>query len=80
MRRRQARAGREISHFTKCIQVSYGISAEKTRKGEINGLLLAERQTKCENLLLLTDHESEVIRKDGHKIKVQLVYEWILED
>lgn len=62
-----------------CIQVSYDISADKTRKREINGLLLAARQTQCENLLLLTDHESEHIQQDGHIITVQPVYEWSLE-
>ena len=61
------------------IQVSYDISTEKTRKREINGLLLAARQTKCENLLLLTDHESEDIEKNGCRIKVQPVYEWCIE-
>lgn len=61
------------------IQVSYDISAEKTRKREINGLLLAARQTGCTNLLLLTDHESDVIAKDGHQINIQPVYEWTLE-
>ena len=64
---------------TQCIQVSYDISAEKTRKREINGLLLAARQTKCEKLLLLTDHESEDIEQDGHRMKIQPVYEWSLE-
>lgn len=63
----------------KCIQVSYDVSYEKTRKREINGLLLAARLTKCENLLLLTDHESAQIQQDGHTIKVQPVYEWSLE-
>ena len=62
-----------------CIQVSYDISADNTRKREINGLLLAARQTKCTNLLLLTDHESEQIEQDGYKIKIQPVYEWSLE-
>lgn len=62
-----------------CIQVSYDISAERTRKREINGLLLAARQTQCENLLLLTDHESDQIQQDGHTITVQPVYEWSLE-
>ena len=61
------------------VQVSYDISAEKTRKRETNGLLLAARQTKCENLLLLTDHESEEIDVNGYHIKVQPVYEWSLE-
>lgn len=62
-----------------CIQVSYDISADKTRKREINGLLLAAKQTKCKNLLLLTDHDSEEICQGGHSIKVQPVYEWSLE-
>ena len=40
--------------------------------------LLAARQTKCENLILLTDHESDEIELDGHHIKIQPVYEWCL--
>ena len=28
---------------------------------------------------ILTDHESEQILQDDHKIKVQPVYEWCLE-
>lgn len=67
------------NHVVQAIQVSYDISAEKTRKREINGLLLAARQTKCENLLLLTDHESEEIDMNGHYITVRPVYEWSLE-
>lgn len=43
------------------------------------GLLLAARQTGCNNLLLLTDHESATIEEDGHQIKVQPVYEWCLD-
>ena len=61
------------------IQVSYDISADKTRKREINGLLLAARQTKCDDLLLLTDHESGEIEQDGRKMKIQPVYEWTTE-
>ena len=62
-----------------CIQVSYDISSEKTRKREIDGLLLAHRQTKCENLLLLTDHVYEEINKDGVHMVVKPVYEWCTE-
>lgn len=61
------------------IQVSYDISSEKTRKREINGLLLAAKQTKCTDLLLLTDHESEMVEEGGHQIKIQPVYNWCLE-
>lgn len=62
-----------------CIQVSYDISNEKTRKREINGLLLAHRQTKCTNLLLLTDHHYEEFEKEGLKITIKPTYEWCLE-
>ena len=61
------------------VQVSYDISAEKTRKREVNGLLLAAKQTGCTNLLLLTDHESSTIEEGDYQIKVQPVYEWSLE-
>lgn len=59
-----------------CIQVSYDISSERTYKREVNGLLLANRQTKCENLLLLTDYAYDDIEKNGHKISIRPVYEW----
>ncbi len=69
----------EGNKAVQAIQVSYDISAEKTRKREFNGLLLAARQTKCDNLLLLTDHESAEIEESGHRIKIQPAYEWSLE-
>ena len=46
--------------------------------GDFNYLLQAAIQTKCENLLLLTDRESEEISQDDHSIRVQPVYEWSL--
>lgn len=58
------------------IQVSYDTAAEKTRKREINGLLLANRQTQCEDLLLLTDHEYGDMVKNGHRITIRPVYDW----
>ena len=67
------------NRVVQAIQVSYDISADKTRKREVNGLLLAARQTKCKQLLLLTDHESGEIEDSGHLIKIQPVYEWCLQ-
>jgi len=61
------------------IQVSYDISAEKTRKREIAGLLLAAEHTGCKDLLLLTDHDSGTVEVEGKTIKIQPVYEWSLE-
>lgn len=62
-----------------CIQVAYDISSEKTRKREINGLILAYRQTRCANLLLLTDHMYEKTEAEGIPIVIQPVYEWANE-
>ena len=69
----------EGNKVIQCIQVSYDISNGKTRKREIDGLMLAHRQTGCDNLLLLTDHVYEEIEKDGVKMVVKPVYEWCLE-
>ena len=63
-----------------CIQLSYDISNEKTRKREINGLLLAHKQTKCSNLLMLTGHIYEEIDIVGLHIIVKPVYEWCTEE
>ena len=67
------------NHALQAIQVSYDISAEKTRKREISGLLLAAKMTGCENLLLLTDHEFGAVEESGHSIKIQPVYDWTLD-
>lgn len=64
------------NNVLQCIQVSYNISSEKTRKREINGLLIANKVTHCENLLLLTDCEYGDIDKDGLRIQIRPVYEW----
>ena len=66
------------NRVVQCIQVSYDISQEKTRKREIRGLLLAYRRTQCRNLLLLTDHEYSDYEKDGVCVKIRPVYEWCL--
>ena len=61
------------------IQVSYDIASPKTRKREMDGLLLANRKTGCTNLLLLTDHEYNDVEHEGLSIKIQPVYDWVLE-
>ena len=59
-----------------CIQVSYDISAEKTRKRELKGLKTAAQITGCKNLLLLTDHEYEDTTFEGFDIQIRPVHEW----
>lgn len=61
------------------VQVAYDISSPKTRKREIAGLLLAARKTRCDNLLLLTDHDYEDVIQDGYHIAVRPVYDYTLD-
>ena len=58
-------------------QVSYDISNKKTRKREIKGCIAGAKATKCDNIYLITDHESEVIEEDGYTIQVVPIWEWL---
>lgn len=66
------------NNIIQAIQVSYDISSDKTRKREVEGLLLAHRKTRCKNLLLLTDHEYSQIDGKDYVIKIRPVYDWII--
>lgn len=61
-------------------QVSYDISNPKTRKREIRGCLAAAKATRCSNILLITDNESEIIEEEGYTIQVIPVWEWLISD
>ncbi len=61
-------------------QVSYDISNEKTRKREIKGCIAGAKATKCDNIFLITDHESEVIEEDGYTIQVVPIWEWLTRE
>jgi uncharacterized protein len=66
---------------TAAYQVSYDISNQKTYNREINGCLAGATGTHCENLYLLTYNESrEPAIKNGHKIKIMPVWEWLLNE
>ncbi len=60
-------------------QVSYDISKEKTRKRELRGLLSASKETRCDNLFLITDFHREEVNVDGKLIKIIPAYDWLLE-
>ena len=61
-------------------QVSYDISNDKTKKREIKGCIAGAKATKCDNLFLITDHESEVIEEDGYTIQVVPIWEWLTRE
>lgn len=61
-------------------QVSYDISNPKTYNREINGCVIGAKDTHAENLYLLTYNDArEPVFKDGHKIMIIPVWEWILK-
>jgi predicted AAA+ superfamily ATPase len=64
------------SQVLQCIQVSYDISVEKTRKRELKGLKAAAQMTGCKDLLLLTDHEYEDTVFEGFDIQIRPVHEF----
>ena len=59
-------------------QVAYDISTPKTRRREINGAATAAKRTRCDNVYILTDHQTETIIHDNVNIKVMPVWEWIV--
>ena len=61
-------------------QVSYDISNAKTRKREIKGCIAGAKATKCDNIFLITDHESEVIEEDGYTIQVIPIWDWLTRE
>lgn len=65
-------------HATTAIQVSFDISNPRTLRREINGLLHAAAQTRCQHLLLLTDHVYDNRTVDGHTISIRPAYDWML--
>lgn len=61
-------------------QVSFDISNDKTKKREIKGCIAGAKATKCDNLFLITDHESEIIEEDGYTIHVVPIWEWLTRE
>lgn len=59
-------------------QVSYDISKDKTRKRELRGLLTASKETRCENLYLITDYHQEETTIENKTIHIIPAYHWLL--
>lgn len=61
------------------IQVTWDMSDEETRRREINGLVEAAKATGCNNMIIITADNSEVINLDnGNVIHVIPAWEWLL--
>lgn len=64
--------------IVRLIQVAYTIEGQKTRKRELSALFGAGRKLKCNDLLLVTDHEDETVVENGLTIHVVSARKWLL--
>lgn len=70
------RDGRKV---TSLIQVSYDISKTKTRERELDALVKASEELKCEKLLLITWDKEDSVEYKGKSIRIAPVYKWLSE-
>lgn len=59
-------------------QVSYDISKEKPLKREMRGLLTASKETRCNNIYLITDFQREDVTTEGKTGHIVPAYEWLI--
>ena len=78
-------SGKEIDFVTKkgtkvdaLIQVAYEISKPKTRKRELDALVVASDELKCNNLILITWDTDEHVNYKGKDIQVISASNWFL--
>jgi predicted AAA+ superfamily ATPase len=69
------RVGRKV---TSLIQVSYDISKTKTRERELDALVKASEELKCDNLLLITWDEDASFEYKGNIIQIVSIYRWFI--
>ena len=62
----------------KLVQVAYTVEGEKTRKREIPPLFGAGRKLGCEDLVVVTDHESEMVSDKNLTVHVVAAKDWLL--
>lgn len=62
------------------IQVTWNMIDESTREREIKGLLEAASVTGCENLVIVTKDEEDVLVREGKEINVIPAWKWLLQE
>ena len=70
-----------LRHFGKVkrlVQVCWDISDAKVRKRELSALFEIGRKLNCSDLLLVTDHEDEIVNEGSETIRVVNVVDWLL--
>ena len=67
---------REKFHVRQLIQVCYDMTAKKTVKREVESITECAGELKCDNLLIITWDQEDVIEKGGKTINVVPYYKW----
>lgn len=68
----------EAGKVVELVQVSYDISSPKTRRRELNGLLIASKKLRCSNLTLITLDNEEELTQDGLDIHIVSAANWLI--
>ena len=68
--------GAGVAHL---IQVCSDVSDPDTRSREVRALLKAERELKCNNLLVITRDTEEIEERSGSRIVYVPVWKWLLQ-
>ncbi len=63
----------------KLVQVCYSMVDEKTRNRELSALFEAGKKFKCDDLVVVTDHEDGEVRQGGQTVRIVNVVAWLLE-
>ena len=61
------------------IQVSYDISSTKTRKRELNGLIVGTKELRCNKLTLITFDTAETVSMNGYTIEIIPAIDWLCQ-
>jgi predicted AAA+ superfamily ATPase len=70
------RDGRKV---TSLIQVSYDISKTKTRERELDALVKASEELKCDNLMLISWNHDGSVEYKGKSIRIISMDKWFIE-
>ena len=68
----------QADHIKQLIQVTWTMDDKETRDREINGILEASRATDCNNMLIITHNEEEIITIEDKTISVIPAWKWML--
>ncbi len=68
----------ERGEIHELIQVAYDVTADKTLKRELRGLVDASKKTGCDNLTLITCSDSRTLNFEEKEINIISAVEWLL--